>query len=157
MRLFKKRERPSPLYPFLQRLGACIERCQRNCADRLNSRTAGWSRLRMKWLLFIFCFAFGSASLYTGIRAISYPSGKLHIDKVAVPSHVLQPEDAGTVPAAVLSDTERQRFQAFSCYLDSLAQDSEGKRIFDSIRRERPGLLDSLRWVESIYGYRAIK
>jgi hypothetical protein len=39
-------------------------------------------------------------------------------------------------------------WRPFQKWLDSLQADSNGRKIYDTIRRERPGLLDSLRQVE---------
>ena len=39
----------------------------------------------------------------------------------------------------------------FRSWLDSLQRDSTGQKIYDSIRRERPGLLDSLAQIDNRY------
>jgi hypothetical protein len=41
--------------------------------------------------------------------------------------------------------------QRFRSWLDSLQADTVGRRIYDSILRQRPGLLDSLRQFEKSY------
>lgn len=153
-RLFKRKDRPSPLYPLWQRVAAWGERRQRAWADRLNRRTAGWSSGRIRSLLLVFCVAFGSASLFSVVQSVSRPAGGLIIDQVSVPSHVLQPEGHRTPGAATVSSEERQHVQAFRDYLDSLRRDSRGQKTYDSIQLLRPGLLDSLRWLEALYNAR---
>jgi hypothetical protein len=50
-----------------------------------------------------------------------------------------------------ISKEEFQRIENFKSYLDSLAKTNAGKRIFDSIIANRPGLIDSLSIVENLY------
>lgn len=46
------------------------------------------------------------------------------------------------------------RLQRARGYLDSLAGDPHGEKIYDSLIKARPGLPDSLRRAESYYNYK---
>ena len=44
-----------------------------------------------------------------------------------------------------------QRLEAFEHYMDSLSSSTSGRKLRDSILAARPGLLDSIRHVKSLY------
>jgi hypothetical protein len=60
-------------------------------------------------------------------------------------------------PSLQLSGHEIEKLQACRKYLDSLKNNKEGIAIFDSIIKQRPHLLDSLAYIELIYGINKIK
>jgi hypothetical protein len=66
-------------------------------------------------------------------RHSTVPSGQLYLFHPILPS--VRP------PADAFSSTGIQKFRS---WLDSLQSDSAGRKIYDSIRHERPGLFDSL-------------
>jgi hypothetical protein len=70
-------------------------------------------------------------------RRSTTSSGQLHLFHPILPS--VRP------PADPFSSTGIQKFRS---WLDSLQADSAGRKIYDSIWRERPGLLDSLGQIE---------
>lgn len=152
-RIFKKKERkPSVLYPILLRVGQAIDKTQRRCADYLAEKVKGWSRSRIKIALVIFCLIQGGTSTYILISVFRTSSTKINVEKVSIPSHVIQKDTSGRdEQEPVLSEKSYQRLKAFRNYMDSLQHDQAGRQIYDSILRVRPGLLDSVTQIESIY------
>jgi len=65
------------------------------------------------------------------------------------------PSEAGRAsegePAPSLPPALSQRILNFDTWLDSLKQDSAGGLQYERMLRARPGLLDSIRWVRSMY------
>lgn len=95
--------------------------------------------------------AAGFVLLFAGLNGrIVYQA--LHVRHSALPpeqlyqSHSILPSVRPPIDRSSLSG-----LQAFRSWLDSLQKDSAGQKIYDSIRRERPGLLDSLAQIDNRY------
>lgn len=143
----KRRDKPSVMYGVFQKLGQAVERRQRKAADYLNQKTATLSRRQTITGLMIFCLLFGGSSGFTIWHSIRSASGGIRIQTMKVPAHTIIPRNDRN-DEAILTDRELDRIKAFRRYLDSLQQTEEGKAIYDSIARYRPGLLDSLAFIE---------
>jgi|GEM_PF-4655501 len=62
------------------------------------------------------------------------------------------------VPAGLLlSNQEIEKFRACRNYLDSLRNSPDGIDTYNEIARQRPHLLDSLAYIELVYGLNKIK
>jgi hypothetical protein len=55
------------------------------------------------------------------------------------------------MPAAVPDSTVLGNVAAFRRYMDDLRSTPAGSRVRDSILRARPGLMDSINAIESLY------
>ena len=55
------------------------------------------------------------------------------------------------IEAAEVSEAEYSRIKKFRMYMDSLARSPSGKILYKSITRHRPGLMDSVRFIENYY------
>ena len=103
---------------------------------------------KMKVLLVVFLFAGGGYSLY--LIADTFLSKKtasmVHIDRFTVPKYIT-PEEI--IASPVIGKTDYQRMQGFKKYMDSLKVNN--KRVYDSIMVFRPGLMDSIQFLEKIY------
>lgn len=152
-RIFKKKEwKPSVLHPILLRVGQAIDKTQRRCADYLTEKVKSWSRSRIKIALVIFCLIQGGASSYILVSVFRPSRARINVEKVSIPSHIIQKDTSGRdEKEPVLSEKSYQRLKAFQSYMDSLQRDQAGRQIYDSILRVRPGLLDSITQIESIY------
>ncbi|MGC4233234.1 MAG: hypothetical protein QM594_09680 [Niabella sp.] len=143
----KRRDKPSVMYGVFQKLGQTVERKQRKAADYLNQKTATLSRRQTVTGLVIFCLLFGGSSGFTIWHSLRSASGGVRIQTIKVPAHTIIPGD--NIPDdAILNSTELNRIKSFRRYLDSLQWTKEGKVVYDSIAKYRPGLLDSLAFIE---------
>lgn len=142
----KRRDKPSVMYGVFQKMGQVVERGQRKAADYLNQKTATLSRRQTVTGLIIFCLLFGGSSGFTIWHSLRSASGAIHIQTMTVPAHTIIPGDRND--EAILTGPELDRIKAFRRYLDSLQLTREGKAVYDSIARYRPGLLDSLSFIE---------
>ncbi|MBN8857015.1 MAG: hypothetical protein J0H29_01430 [Sphingobacteriales bacterium] len=150
-KIFKRRrDKPSVMYGVFQKMGEAVERRQRKAADYLNRRTASLSRKQLAISLVLFCFLFGSTSAYTIWYSIHSPSGVIRVQPVRVPAHSILPDERLSNETE-LTSRQVKRFLQFRQYLDSLQRTQSGKEIYDSIARYRPGLLDSLAFIEETY------
>jgi len=75
----------------------------------------------------------------------------LSIAAIEVPEHILQNEDKPLGPSKRVSKSEFEKVKKFRAYLDSLATSNSGRRIYDSIVKYPPGLIDSLVFIENFY------
>ncbi len=133
-----------------QRLQETMERRQRQAADFLNRKTARLGRKQWIMGLALFCLLFGGASIYTIWQSMVAPVATIGIERVSVPAHATLP--VGERPSeAELTGQELGRILWFRHFLDSLQQSESGKAIYDSFARHRPGLLDSLAFIERVY------
>jgi hypothetical protein len=95
-----------------------------------------WFSLTMTVLFFIaFGWKMGSPAYY------------LHTPETIVPAAIQLPKDRRLLHDEQESELFGTLLQALQRRIDSLAADSAGRRIYDSIVEMRPGLLDSLKIV----------
>lgn len=149
-KLFKRRrDKPSVMYGVFQKMGAAVERRQRQAADYLNRKASTLNRKQLARGLLLFCLVCSSISGFTIWHSLHIPSGSIHIQPVRVPAHTILQGDGSNETA--LTNRQVKRFRMFRQYLDSLSRTQSGKAIYDSIARYRPGLLDSLAFIENAY------
>lgn len=117
---------------------------QRKCSGWMNNKTKHWTQRQTKVYLVLFCVVFicGSAfivwdSFSSKKRMVTIPIGKLPV----LPA-LNQTTDI------VITEKEIADILAFSRYLDSLQQTPEGKKQFEELVQDRPGLIDSLATIQ---------
>jgi hypothetical protein len=120
-------------------------------ANWMEKRTKNFSR--RTWFVFLVLFVVftGSYSAYLAVHALAdkgYPS--FSITPIKKPKHLTETGEAKAA-APDISNAEYKRIKSFRRYLDSLARSPSGKSIYDSITGHRPGLMDSVRFIENYY------
>ncbi|WP_157097967.1 hypothetical protein [Niabella ginsenosidivorans] len=146
----RRRDKPSVMHGVFQKLGQSVERSQRRAANYLNQKTATLSRRQTIAGLVLFCVLFGGSSAFTIWHSLRSSAGSIRIQNMKVPAHtiIIPNNDNNDLE---LTGRELYRIKSFRRYLDSLQQTKEGKAVYDSIARYRPGLLDSLAFIEQAY------
>lgn len=130
---------------------ACL-RLQNCWAQWMGRRTKHLSRRALILLLIVFIVLAGGYSIFligqsfSGNQAISFS-----VTPIKKPGHVLQTGEATTQPDMIVNKTDYQGIIRFRGYMDSLTRSPAGKAMYDSIVLSRPGLLDSIRFIEEIY------
>lgn len=123
---------------------------QRRCADYLNSTANSWSSGRKMLVagVLMTTWIFYCGALVMGVR-IGGSNGisPFQISTKPQVNHIVK--TSGTMPR--LDPVEQERFQSFRQYLDSLHRATNSTRLADSLERARPGLLDSLAYIENFY------
>jgi len=147
----KKREKLSVMYGILQRMGGAVEKRQRRAANYLNERATILSAGQVKTALILFCTVFGGAAVLVTWKALHDPGKTINVQPIRVPDYAVIPGDPLPEQETVLTGDEVRHIQRFQSYLDSLRQTEQGKRTYDSIARFRPGLLDSLAFIQQFY------
>jgi|GEM_PF-621133 len=150
-KLFKRRrDKPSVMYGIFQKMGGAVENRQRQAADFLNRKTAPLNRKQLIWGLVAFCLVFGSSSAYTIWHSLHSSAEAIRIQPMTVPGHTILP-GSEQPDETELTGQELNRIRWFRHFLDSLQQSESGKLVYDSLARHRPGLLDSLAFIERAY------
>lgn len=148
--LFEKRElQRSPKIINWQRIWLFI---QDKWAQMMSEVTSRLSRRMLVCLLGLFVLL--SASFFVRIVSKSFTNETSNIIKtisISKPVNVFGKSAAFIDKPNSISSEKFKRITAFRMYLDSLGRSPSGIRIYDSINRFRPGLLDSLVYVENFY------
>lgn len=132
-----------------------IANCWRNCQERfagcLGKLTTGLGTRGKMVVLAVLCIVFGGLSLLSVVRVfLPRENKKLVIPgQVAVPKHFDKTGEPYDDEVLVVSPVLYKRLQEFRSYMDSLRVYS--KQVYDSIMHARPGLMDSVFFLEQIY------
>lgn len=120
---------------------------QTKWAEWMNSRTAKFKRGHWLIALILFILLAGGYNLYLASEGL-FTKGKsilLSVYAIHKPwflSHATEAESENIQAA------EYERIHGFKLYMDSLSASPSGKRIYDSILVSRPGLMDSVLFIE---------
>ena len=105
--------------------------------------------MKVKWLwLLVFCLLFGGFSIYEIMGAFRDRGKTIKPTQISVPKYYDRTE---VLIQSQVSDRDIKRICRFKKYMDSLRGAQEGKIVYDSILKARPGLMDSIQAVEQIY------
>ena len=153
MKLFFKRKNSSEPGPNVLSKGmqAGYKHLQGRWANWMMKSTEKFSRRTWVVLLILFVLSISAYSVYLAASAIT---GKAEISITVTP--IEKPryttETRETDKEAVeVSEAEYRRIKKFRIYMDSLARSPLGKTLYDSINSHRPGLMDSVRYIENYY------
>lgn len=141
-RLFKKNKeiRISPKYYLL---------AQDKWAKKMSALTSNLSKKCLVFYLILFVGSTASVSVYNlcnGFWCKEYKGGRISPDHLIVVKPALDIKKQ-----TVLSRAEFENITRFNFYLESLKKSKQGKKIYDSISYNRPGILDSLVCIENYY------
>lgn len=139
---FKKRRQEAPSASWLRALKATTRSWGLRISDWLQRKSSTLSLIQLKLYAASLVLLFASWNGWIVYHALqgrrsTIPSGHLYLFHPILPS-VRSPADP-------FSSVGIQKFRS---WLDSLQADSAGRKIYDSIRNERPGLFDSLGQIE---------
>jgi hypothetical protein len=154
MRLFKKRKKEPGTIDGDNKVAGYVA----NGLLKMQAGWAGWMQrqseklgTRGKKIALIACCLFTMS--YSTIVIIKGIQGKTKVNVTS--KQVIKPPIAiPDEPETGLSKPELNSLKKFRQYLDSLKTDTEGRKVYDSLVKARPGLIDSLAFVEDIYQLR---
>jgi len=153
MRLFSKTKESNPekVNPISNRIQAGYKHLQRGWAKWMMKQTEKFSRRTWIVLLILFVLSTSTYSAYLAVSAFTKKgSNSITITPIKKLKHATE---TGEVPieAAEVSQAEYSRIKKFRMHMDSLARSPSGKILYDSITSHRPGLMDSVRFIENYY------
>lgn len=156
--LFRKRNKTEAARPdeindriLRQMVNACL-RMQTGWSLWMGRRTQHLSRRTLLLSLLVFTALAGGYSIYLiGQSFTGDQANAISITPIKKPGHVLQTGESASQPDMIVSKTDYQGIIRFRGYMDSLNRSPAGKAAYDSIIVSRPGLQDSIRFIEEIY------
>ncbi|OJW81830.1 MAG: hypothetical protein BGO69_15125 [Bacteroidetes bacterium 46-16] len=117
----------------------------------LEKLTAKLSYGNLKIVLALFVLLNGGYNVYLIVNAFTLKNIKaFSVTPISKPGHFDKTGDAGT-GNLYMSEAEYMHIRRFRIYMDSLARGPSGKKVYDSIINNRPGLMDSVRFIENYY------
>jgi hypothetical protein len=144
-KLFRRKRKEVQSFTWLDHLQAAIRAWGLRISGWLQRKTLTLPRARLKLYSVLFLLFFGSWDGWIIVQALRHPhpaipAQQLHLSHPVLPS-VRPPFDP----------TSLAGIQKFQSWLDSLQTDTTGRKVYDSILQQRPGLLDSLGQIEKTY------
>lgn len=125
---------------------------QKAWAKWMSNKTKSISKRAVTIALVVFISLTSGYCIYLGVHAITGKSkgNAFTVTPIKRPRHLTE---SGTMEQTVppVSKQDYRRIQKFRLYMDSLARSPSGRNIYDSIIATRPGLMDSVRYIEKEY------
>lgn len=126
-------------------------RLQTHWVKWMEKRTESFSKSNWTLFLMLFVMVTGGYSTYLLGSIFTAKAGKAFtITPISKPGHLTETGDV-KAEALSVSETEYRRIHNFRLYMDSLARSPSGKATYESITDDRPGLMDSVRYIEKYY------
>ena len=129
---------------FLMALQNRFVRFMSSKINRLSTKTKqGW--------LFIFCLVFAGFSIHVFTGAFNNHAKAV---KAINPGQLSLPkywDDKMEGMNPVVGDNDIDRIGRFEKYMDSLSKSAQGRIVYDSMMKARPGLSDSIKIIKQIY------
>lgn len=127
------------------------KRLQGGWANWMMKRTEKFSRRTWFVLLVFFVLFTSTYSVYLAINAFTGKTNhSISITPIKKLRHATETGETNS-KAPEVSEAEHNRIKKFRVYMDSLARSPTGKALYDSITSQRPGLMDSVRFIENYY------
>lgn len=108
---------------------------------------------RSTWIVLLALFIL-STSFYSVFLLVNglgkKAGGSMVVTHIKRPKYIAETAERRDENAE-LSKAEYERIRKFRAYMDSLARSPSGRKLYDSITRRRPGLMDSIRFIEQYY------
>ena len=125
---------------------------QKAWAQWMSNKTKRISKRIVTIALVIFVSLTSGYCIYLGVHAITGKSkgNAFTVTPIKRPRHLTE-YGAIASPLPSVSKQDYRRIQKSRLYMDSLARSPTGKKIYDSIIATRPGLMDSVRYIEKEY------
>lgn len=117
-------------------------------AKWLSHRTALFTKKDWLLVLGVFITTMGG---YCGYLIFKGFSGASSLFTVFTMEQPVIAKEGSTITNAKPKEPEIKDIIEFHRYMDSLARDPTGKKLYDSIIEIRPGLMDSIRKIEKVH------
>ena len=129
----------------------CI-RAQYKLASVIQAKSEKLSLNTKRFIVIAFSAISFSCCVYLVVKSfLGNQDINISITPIKVPEQVVQNENSRVSQSTGVSKNEFEKVKKFRGYIDSLTASSSGRRIYDSIYKNRPGLIDSLAVIENIY------
>ena len=148
--MFRRRQQfriPGQRDALMQKIRRQIFAVQCKLATWMQHRTRNWTKRQKMIFLFLLCLLLGGMSIY---RVVDTFDSKKEVDSVKLirqqPLPLIIP--AAPDPLPVVIDTAA--FRRFRRDMDSLMKTPEGRIRYHQFKKQRPGFMDSLTYIEKL-------
>lgn len=162
MRLFKRRKKEketgeSTSDKVAGKIAGAGLTIQRKFSENMNKLFSKLSPGSVKVFLVVFCLSAGGYSFYLISNSIfnNDQSSPIQVDPVKAPKHFDKTGDELLRSDQYVDEETYRNIIAFKMYMDSLKVNKT--KVYDSIMQARPGLMDSVLILESIYNSQQLK
>ena len=122
------------------------------CARLLEKKTSAYSNTKKKLLLVVFVLLFVSQSTRTLIQSFKNKNASAFSVSRIKTVRVRQ-----AAPVSKIDSSELVKIQGFKNYVDSLGKTAQGRKMRDSLFKNRPHLMDSVRFLLNLYSEQSNK
>lgn len=121
------------------------------CAKYLDKKINPLSLKKKRLLLSVFCILVASYCVLLLLAPFTSERKNvaIKVEPIQFPKQQSSVKQLG--PEIFITDEQYKRIHSFKLFLDSLAKDTSGRRLYDSIVAMHPGIADSLRQIEEYY------
>lgn len=152
--LFKKRRRKAaPVrenYPIPDRIRLSYRKTLLTFANGLAKHTAKFNRLHWLMVLSLFILFAGGINIFLITKSFQTDEKVVFsITPIHKPKYLTQTGEELRNTDLRVSKKEYLHINNFLRYMDSLERSPTGRRVYDSILLNRPGLMDSIRFLEN--------
>lgn len=150
---FKRKENDSVPKPnaFSKAVQVGYKRVQGSWANWMMKRTENFSKRTWFMLLALFVLSVSAYNIYLVANSINAKANtSFSVTPIKKPKHLNETGEINKTNVEV-PEAEYNRIKNFRMYMDSLARSPSGKKLYDSITMHRPGLMDSVRFIENYY------
>ncbi len=154
MKLFSKRKQNDPVSKsnaLSKAVSAGYKRAQGGWANWMMKRTENFSKRTWIMLLALFVLFVSAYNIYVVVSTLNANgNAPFFVTPIKKPKHLTETGEVNKQAVGV-AEAEYNRIKNFRMYMDSLARSPSGKNLYDSITKHRPGLMDSVRFIEKYY------
>ncbi|QJB29927.1 hypothetical protein HF329_00825 [Chitinophaga oryzae] len=137
-------ENQEETYKLLDRLFERWRRLIRQFCGEIERRFNKIGLLYQKVILVGFFLSGTTLCIFLAVGDGYVKKGSLQVTPITQPAHVLPRHDTLDIFWSKKKYSPSDNIQHYRAFLDSLSSTANGKVTLDSLRRSRPGLLDSL-------------
>ncbi len=142
--------------PAQEKIANCIVSVcilfQKKWADLMQHYTERLPRNGKLIMFSLFCIIGGSLSLYLIASSMMHGSASsFTVTQFKATPFAGKSGDENIKADIIVTKIEYKKIQHFRLYMDSLARSPSGKKVYDSILINRPGLMDSVLFIENIF------
>lgn len=103
-------------------------------------------------MLIVFVIITGGYCIHLTVRSFfENQRNSFSIIPIKTPSNLSQTGDDSNIKSSIITKSEYEKLHGFTKYMVSLKHSATGKGLYDGIIAERPGLMDSVQYIEQLY------
>jgi hypothetical protein len=144
-KVFSNKRKEVQPFTWLEKLQAANRAWGPRISGWLQRKTLTLPPAQLKGYVVLVLLFLGSWNGWIIVQALQHPHRPIPAQQLPL-SHPLLPTVRSPVDPSSLAG-----IRTFRSWLDSLQADTMGRKIYDTILQQRPGLLDSVRQIEKTY------